>query len=62
MDNFTGVTPSEEFYDESFDYVETYFVEESDEEGNRKCSSCFGTGLDRNVDADCMTCWGDGFV
>lgn len=27
-----------------------------------KCNVCFGTGLDRYVDADCMNCAGDGYV
>lgn len=62
MVNYTGVTPDEEFYDEFFDYVETYSVDDEDEGDDRKCSACFGTGLDRNVDADCMTCWGDGYI
>lgn len=32
------------------------------EELATKCNACFGTGLDRYVDADCMTCWGEGTI
>lgn len=27
-----------------------------------RCQACYGSGLDRDEDADCMTCWGEGFV
>jgi hypothetical protein len=26
------------------------------------CNACFGTGLDRVLDADCLVCWGEGMV
>lgn len=26
------------------------------------CPYCKGTGLDRYLDSDCMTCWGDGSI
>ena len=32
------------------------------EENLNQCNYCYGTGLDRELDADCMICWGDGFV
>lgn len=28
----------------------------------KPCHACFGTGMDKYEDADCMTCWGDGVV
>lgn len=27
-----------------------------------RCQACYGTGLDRYEDVDCMTCWGEGVV
>lgn len=26
------------------------------------CPYCKGTGLDRHLDSDCMTCWGEGSI
>ncbi len=26
------------------------------------CNACFGTGLDRKLDADCLVCWGEGSI
>lgn len=28
----------------------------------KPCHACFGTGLDRYEDADCLECWGDGVL
>lgn len=48
---------SEEFEDE------TEFLEEYEfDDFLKPCASCFGTGMDRELDADCLTCWGDGVV
>lgn len=51
------------------DYNSTEFEEESEfleeyefEDNSTKCNACFGTGLDRYEDVDCMNCYGDGFV
>lgn len=27
-----------------------------------ECPACFGSGLDRHEDVDCMNCWGEGRV
>lgn len=27
-----------------------------------KCNACYGTGLDREEDVDCMVCWGEGYI
>ncbi len=32
------------------------------EEHATECHACYGTGLDRHVDADCMVCWGEGSI
>lgn len=32
------------------------------EEEATTCSACFGTGLDRKLDADCIECWGEGSI
>lgn len=37
-------------------------TEEEMEELATTCNACFGTGLDRHVDADCMVCWGEGSI
>lgn len=52
------------------DYTFDVFVEdEFDEEDLKpvydvgiKCNACFGTGLDRYEDVDCIECWGEGYV
>lgn len=36
--------------------------EEELEEHATECHACYGTGLDRHVDADCMVCWGEGSI
>lgn len=28
----------------------------------KPCHACFGTGMDRYEDADCMNCYGDGVI
>lgn len=46
-----------DFEDES-DFLESYEFEDY----LKPCPGCFGTGLDRELDSDCLTCWGDGVV
>lgn len=42
---------------------ESEFLEDFELEDHFKpCAACFGTGLDRELDADCLTCWGEGVV
>jgi len=31
-------------------------------EETKACHSCFGTGMDKYEDADCLVCYGDGVV
>lgn len=33
-----------------------------DIETGTRCQSCYGTGMDRYEDADCMNCYGEGVV
>jgi DnaJ-class molecular chaperone len=35
---------------------------ESDWELERGCPYCKGTGIDRHVEADCLTCYGYGYI
>jgi hypothetical protein len=52
----------ETIYDDGYwlsDDLEDYLEYE---EPLTKCNACFGTGLDRNDDVDCLVCWGDGVV
>ena len=28
----------------------------------KPCHACFGTGMDRYEDADCLSCYGDGVI
>lgn len=28
----------------------------------KECNYCKGTGIDRHVEADCLNCYGDGWV
>lgn len=54
---------------DEFDPVENFVTEtfelqnsaELYEEGT-KCNACYGTGLDRYEDVDCLNCFGDGYV
>lgn len=32
------------------------------EEEATTCNACYGTGLDRKLDADCIVCWGEGTI
>lgn len=48
---------SEDFEDES-EFLEEYEFDDL----MKPCPACFGTGLDRELDSDCMNCWGDGVV
>ena len=32
------------------------------EEVATTCNACYGTGLDRKLDADCIVCWGEGSI
>lgn len=50
--------PVENFVADTF---ELQYSGELYEDGT-KCSACFGTGLDRYEDVDCIECWGDGIV
>lgn len=48
---------SEDFEDES-EFLEEYEWDDIP----IKCNACFGTGLDRHEDVDCIECWGEGYV
>lgn len=37
-------------------------MDEEMEELATTCNACFGTGLDRKLDADCLVCWGEGSI
>lgn len=50
--------PVENFVTETF---ELQYSGELYEEGT-KCPACYGTGLDRYEDVDCLNCFGDGYV
>jgi len=39
---------------------ELFGYEIFDETDTRSCHSCFGTGMDKYEDADCLVCFGDG--
>lgn len=43
--------------DEDFDDPIEYL-----EESATQCNACYGTGLDRKLDADCLVCWGEGSI
>lgn len=32
------------------------------EEHATTCNACYGTGMDRELDADCIECWGEGSI
>ena len=65
MNSSNYVTPEidEDDYDEDFvvDTFDSQYLGELYEEGT-PCHACFGTGLDRELDSDCLTCWGDGVL
>lgn len=42
------------------DVVNNIIDDDYMEEAATTCHACYGTGLDRHVDADCMVCWGEG--
>jgi hypothetical protein len=57
------MTEIEEFNtDEYFDEESDFLLEHEWEDTPIKCNACFGTGLDRYEDVDCIECWGDGYV
>lgn len=46
-------------YDEYGDWSEDWYEEE---DPGIRCQACYGSGLDRYEDVDCMNCWGEGVV
>jgi hypothetical protein len=50
-DDYNGMCCNEEEFLEDYEFEET-----------QPCHACFGTGLDRELDSDCLTCWGDGVL
>jgi hypothetical protein len=51
----------EEYYFLPFTPEEDYFEELMEAQGVR-CQACYGTGLDRYDDVDCLNCYGEGFI
>lgn len=47
------------FYD---GYYEDNFSEWYEVEEGQKCQACYGTGMDRDYDTDCLSCYGEGYV
>lgn len=44
--------------------IDTFELQHLGELGDNaiECHACFGTGLDRDWDADCLECYGDGVL
>lgn len=61
MSNYASYE-SDVFYPEEFSDEELEEVYDYDDEPIKPCPACFGTGLDRELDSDCLDCWGDGVV
>lgn len=40
--------------------TESLWYDESDL--GTRCQACYGTGLDRYDDVDCLVCWGEGVL
>ena len=49
---------TDEYFDDESEFLENYEFEDF----FKPCAACFGSGLDRELDADCLTCWGEGVV
>lgn len=44
--------------------LDTYldWTDPDNQDNLTKCNACFGTGMDREWDADCIICFGDGWL
>lgn len=51
---------TESISDYSDSYNEEWWLAE--EEEFKECHACFGTGMDRILDSDCLECFGDGVI
>lgn len=45
------------YFDEESDFIRDYEFDETTE-----CHACFGTGIDRELDSDCLICYGYGDI
>lgn len=59
LDNSTA--NEDEYYSRPFEPEDDYFEELREAQGIR-CQACYGTGLDRYEDVDCLVCWGEGVL
>lgn len=66
MSNYTYGEYLSEYPDDFDEYLidfdEDYFEELTEEGEGQKCNYCYGTGLDREEDADCLVCYGEGYL
>lgn len=46
--------------DEEIDFE--YDLDFEEEPFLKECPYCKGTGISRDVEADCLTCWGEGYI
>jgi hypothetical protein len=49
---------TDEFFEDESEFLRHYEFDDF----LKPCPGCFGTGLDRELDSDCLTCWGEGVV
>lgn len=61
LDDFESDDLSLEDFEAESEFLEDYELEASVEIVT-KCHACFGTGMDKYVDADCLICYGDGVI
>jgi hypothetical protein len=53
---------AEKVFDYDIGDYDNWSADWYDTEEGQKCQSCYGTGMDKYEDADCMVCFGEGFL
>jgi len=51
-----------ECFEEDSQFLEEYSDDMAIGFTETSCNACFGTGMDRDLDVDCMKCYGYGFL
>jgi hypothetical protein len=62
VDELPDISNDDFYYDSYLIISDDDYFENLEIASGKPCNYCYGTGMDRLEEVDCMVCWGDGYL